>query len=488
MKKMSQRQNTSYIFSVYLANRQEKCKKRSMLGLYNKEQMSDIDDNADYADLVRQAQLGNQESMDRLVQRVEGRLRSYLYRLTLNHDLTEELVQEALLEMVKSLKKLECVDAFWSWLYRTAMGKAQHHFRGQQHKANIVQMSTIDREDLSKSASPDYRDGLNYMIRKELSNAVFEAIEKLKFRQRNVLVLRCFEQKAYSEIAAIMDCSEMAAQVLFFRAKGSIKRQLSKRGFGKECLLMGLGLFARMTTPAKDALVSSSVTAASVKVGFAATVIGVAGTQLGITIGTAVTAIALTVGGITAVHDDTATVSHPISSNISNSPAPVVGNEAFQYPYQLHDAYDPDGNGWKGIEANETSTVPVAPEKWLVGPPPSEQSSVVLPIDHRVELKFQGKIIDGPGHDIFIVEWGENGEQARVYITDGADNEYLLGMVRVGTSGLQVPTEIGFDISDISLPFVPCAVRIVGMQQGGGTPGFDLHSVRARIDLSQEDH
>jgi RNA polymerase sigma-70 factor (ECF subfamily) len=448
--------------------------------------MSYMDDKVGYADLVRQAQLGNQESMNRLVQRVEGRLRAYLYRLTLNYDLTEELVQEALLEMVESLKKLECVDAFWSWLYRTAMGKAQHHFRDEQRKAKTVQMSTVDREDLSKSASPDYRDGLNYMIRKELSNAVFEAVEKLKFRQRNVLVLRCFEQKAYSEIAAIMDCSEMAAQALFFRAKGSIKRQLSKRGFGKESLPIGLGLVARMTAPAEDALLSSSVIAASIKVGLAATIIGTPGTKLGIAVGVAITAIALTVGGITAIDRNSASVPDRLGTNVSGSFAPGYG--AFEYPYQLLDAYGPEGDGWKGIEANQVVSVPIVPEEWLVGPPPSEQSSVVLPMGHWVELKFRGKIVDRPGHDVLVVEWGANGEQAQVFITDGADNEYLLGMVVAEASGLQVPTEAGFDIAGISLSFVPRAVRIVGIGGGGGTLGFDLHSVRARIDISQEDY
>ena len=170
----------------------------------------------------------------------------------------------------------------------------------------------------------------------------------------------------------------------------------------------------------------------------------------------------------------------------TNKRGPILGR-AVQDDVVNDAGEDPDGDGWKGMEANKTSTVPVIPEKWLVGPPPSEQSSVVLPVGHWVNLKFQGEIVDGPGDDILIVEWGENGEQARVFTTDGANNEYLLGTVRIGTTGLQVPMEIGFDISGISLPFVPRAVRIVGIQAGGGTDGFDLHSVRARINLSQNE-
>ena len=446
-----------------------------------------MDDNINYSELVKQAQLGCQESMNHLAQLVERKVIGYIYKLTLSYDLTQDLLQETLLEIVKSLKRLESVDAFWSWVYRTAMGKVQHHFRDEQHNRKMIQMSTLEKEHLSEFASQDCNDGLSNMIREELSEAIFEAIGKLKFSHRNILVLRCFEQRSYSEISTIMDCSEMAAQVLFFRAKRSLKRQLSKHGFGKGFLLLALGLFARLTTPAKAAP-AIPITTTSVKVGLAATAIGAAGTKLSITIGTAVTAIALTVGGITAVHDSTANVSSPPGINVSSSLVPAVGNGVFEYPYQLLDANDPDEDGWKGIEANETSTVPIVPEKWLVGPPPSEQSSVVLPIDHWVELKFQGEIVDGPGYDILIVEWGENGEQARVFITDGADNEYLLGTMKVGISGLQVPTEVGFDISGVSLPFVPRAVYIVGIEGGGGTLGFDLHSVRARINISRGDN
>jgi hypothetical protein len=84
--------------------------------------------------------------------------------------------------------------------------------------------------------------------------------------------------------------------------------------------------------------------------------------------------------------------------------------------------------------------------------------------------------------------WGANGELARVFITDGAGSEYLLGTVRAGISGRQVTTEIGIDISGISLSFIPRAVRIVGTDEKGDIPGFDLHSVRARTSVGKSDY
>jgi RNA polymerase sigma-70 factor (ECF subfamily) len=432
-----------------------------------------MSNSVNYPELLRKAQLGNSESMNSLAKVVQGRVCAYIYRITLDGVLAQDLSQETMLEMIKSLKRLkfEHANQFWAWLLRTALGKIQIHFRQQRHE-RTVQMSAIDKEHLSKLNSSDYPEALKSLISKELSEAIFEAMGKLKFRHRNVLVLRCFEQRSYSEIASIIDCNEMAAQVLFFRAKRSLKRQLSKHGFGKGLLLSALALFAKATAPAEAAGTTVTVTAASTKVGLSAAIIGAAGTKLGMTAAIVTTAAIITAGSIIKLNEN----------NVS-SPSKV----GFEYPSYMVDAYDPDGDGWKGTKANEAVLVPIVPEKWLVGPPPTERSAVILPVDHWVELKFRGKIVDGPGYDILLIEWDANGEQAGVFITDGAGNEYLLGMAIAGTSGQPSRTEIGFDISGISLPFVPCAVRIVGIREGGRTLGFDLSSVRARIYISEDD-
>ena len=137
-------------------------------------------------------------------------------------------------------------------------------------------------------------DGLNKQIRKELLEAVFAAMGKLKLKHRNILVLRCFEQMPYSEIATIMDCSKLQTRVLFFRAKHSLKQRLSRKGFGKEFLLTSLGLFGLITTHTKAASATSTITAGLLEVGPLATLIGAAGTKLGIAVTSLIAAITLT--------------------------------------------------------------------------------------------------------------------------------------------------------------------------------------------------
>jgi RNA polymerase sigma-70 factor (ECF subfamily) len=260
-----------------------------------------MSDSVSYPDLIRQAQLGSRDSVERLAQLAQGRVFAHIFRLTLDRDLSQDISQETLLEMVRSLKRLnfERADQFWSWLFRTATGKVQHYFRDKQNK-KAIQLSMLDEERLLQRTLVHRNDGLNNMISKELSHAIFKAMAKLKLKYRSVLLLRCLEKMPYSQIADIMGCSEMYARAMFFRAKRLLKRRLSRDGFGRQFLLPALWLFGRVTAPAEAAPASTSVAAASMKVGLTGTIIGAAGTKLGITVATVITATALTVGGITA--------------------------------------------------------------------------------------------------------------------------------------------------------------------------------------------
>lgn len=240
-------------------------------------------DNTVFVTTVSEAQRGDKLSMTRLAEGAERRLYAYIYRLTLDHDLTEELLQQTLLKMVESLGDLRAPEQFWPWLFRTALGHVQHHFRAEKQRSRI-EMSACDREQSRDRPADMHDDGLTFASRRELMGTIFQAMSRIKLNYRNVVVLRCLEGMSYQEIADVLNCKELHARVLFFRGRNALRRQLARGGYREGLLLTALGLFKLATSHAKGTAAAGSINAACLDVGLLAAVVGSLGTRVGIVV------------------------------------------------------------------------------------------------------------------------------------------------------------------------------------------------------------
>ncbi len=241
-------------------------------------------------EMITRAQHGDRTSMGQLAELAEARLLTYIYRLTLNYDLTEELCQQTLVKMVQSLQNLEKVDRFWCWLLRHAMGEVQHYYRDQKRK-HQAEIEALNTEYFQKYVERNHQDGLDRAARIELTDIIYDAIAQMRLAYRNVLVLRCYENLSFAEIADFMDCKELRARVLFFRAKHALKQTLARRGFERDHLMMGLSLFGALTLPTQATSAAGTVTATSLNIGFLGTLAGYMGTHLGLTLAALATAL-----------------------------------------------------------------------------------------------------------------------------------------------------------------------------------------------------
>jgi RNA polymerase sigma-70 factor (ECF subfamily) len=218
-------------------------------------------------ELIRRAQCGDRQCLGQLAQQAKERLYTYVYRLTQDDDLAQEMVQESLLEMCKVIGKLKKSDRFWPWLYGIATNKLRRYYRTEKTQRRVAISSMKHKNTLKER-----QDGLENLVSEELKHIVSAAMKKLRTRHKAVLVMRCYDGMPYSDIAESMGCSEFSTRMLFLRAKKSLQKELSRNGFGKGSLLAALVLFGKMTAPSQAAAAQISVTAAATNVGLATTV------------------------------------------------------------------------------------------------------------------------------------------------------------------------------------------------------------------------
>lgn len=211
--------------------------------------------------IKRVAAADGPEHMEALVNAVQPRVRAYILRCTLNEDLTEDILQETMLQLLISLKSLKNPERFWPWLFKIASNKIVSHFRkAKQHSS--IRFSAMEDHVLESVLQDPAKPEASQPALKELYNLVMQGMESLSAPQRSVLALRCFEGLQYQEIAEAVGCSESTARVQFLRARKKINSSLARRGFSKKAVLPALVLFGKLT--AGQQTLAASITPASV--------------------------------------------------------------------------------------------------------------------------------------------------------------------------------------------------------------------------------
>ena len=100
----------------------------------------------DYVALAEQAKLGDKPSLEKLTELVHPRLYAYVYRIILQKNLAQDIVQEALLEMLKVIENLEKPDRFWPWLRGIAYNKIRLQY-ARQYRRRTVSISNLQLEE-----------------------------------------------------------------------------------------------------------------------------------------------------------------------------------------------------------------------------------------------------------------------------------------------------------------------------------------------------
>lgn len=250
-------------------------------------------DHKNYAELVKKAQLGDKECLNRLAEAGRVRLHEYVFRITLQEDLTQDIVQESILEMFKVFNKLKQAERFWDWLEGIAFNKVRSHY-GRLWRHKTISLSEMDHD----IGGEDSQDGLADMVNQELKQIVLRSMRELEPRHRSVLALRCYKQMPYAQIARLMGCTEFAAQSLFYRAKKALAKKLSSHGLGKGYLLAALVLFGKMTASTEAAAAQVSITAACMKVGVGASLAALATSKTAVVCLTTASVIGASMGVI----------------------------------------------------------------------------------------------------------------------------------------------------------------------------------------------
>lgn len=145
----------------------------------------------------------------------------YLFCLTHNSDIAEELTQETFYKMIKKIDTFKGNSKLSVWLCEIAKNLWYDELRKKKYQ-------TVSYDEIEMSNSTAYKQNVeNNYINKEEFDETTKRIENLDNLSKRVLYLRLNSDMSFKEIGDILGKTETWARVTFYRAKQKIKEDCS---------------------------------------------------------------------------------------------------------------------------------------------------------------------------------------------------------------------------------------------------------------------
>ena len=139
----------------------------------------------------------------------------YLFCLTHNNDISEELTQETFYKAVKKIDTYKGECKMSVWLCQIAKNLWYDECRKNKKLKNISEEDLFNIEE--KSTIEDN------VVSEEETIEIYKKMQKLDDKTREVMYLRISGELSFKEIGIILNKTENWARVTFYRGKNKLK-------------------------------------------------------------------------------------------------------------------------------------------------------------------------------------------------------------------------------------------------------------------------
>lgn len=167
--------------------------------------------------LMMKVKSGDIDQLGLLFERHSKPLFGFFYRLTSNGPVSEDLVQNVFMRILRYRHTFNGDGKFTTWMYQIARNVHIDHYRKEKRLGQTDEL--INWEQMKS----DEKDAHEHLEHKSDLNLLRKAMARLSVEKREALILSRYQGLKYEEIADIQDCSLSAVKVRIFRALNELK-------------------------------------------------------------------------------------------------------------------------------------------------------------------------------------------------------------------------------------------------------------------------
>jgi RNA polymerase sigma-70 factor (ECF subfamily) len=184
--------------------------------------------------LVRAFLEDEKKAFDQLIILRKKMVFNLCYRFLGNYEDADDCAQDVFLKVFRSLKKFRFESNFATWLYRITVNTCKNKLNSLDYRLRFKKMRINNKpteEDSPQSVEigdETYSPDLS-LKRKEISQLIQDAVNKLPTSQKMVVVLRDMEGRSYDEIVAITGFKLGTIKSKLSRARQELRETLRGR-------------------------------------------------------------------------------------------------------------------------------------------------------------------------------------------------------------------------------------------------------------------
>jgi RNA polymerase sigma-70 factor (ECF subfamily) len=187
--------------------------------------------NVDFVKLVMQAKRGSRNAFTRICELKQRKIFFYCLNVLGNSYDAEDALQEAILQMWKSINALKNPESFDAWMTQVARSKCLYIMKKRNRSEEMLLFADasgdtpevgVDTEDLDEEVIPE-----KYAENSEMSQTLYKAILELPLKRREALIMYYYEGLSTTEIAKITGSTQNVVTGVITKARHQLKEILT---------------------------------------------------------------------------------------------------------------------------------------------------------------------------------------------------------------------------------------------------------------------
>lgn len=177
-------------------------------------------------EIIQKVINGDTNAFEAIIRKYDSLLYKIARGYRFNHEDSQDLMQDAYINIYKNLRKFESRSSFKTWITRIILNLSYQKRHKPSHGNEEIEINNIPEKSIGLEAFSKTVEKITE--NKELGKILENAVHEIPENYRMVFILREVNGLSIAETAEILSLTESNVKVRLSRAKAMLKNEISK--------------------------------------------------------------------------------------------------------------------------------------------------------------------------------------------------------------------------------------------------------------------